>query len=217
VQRLISLVVAGLLPFGCERDGASLAPLSFDVFVESDPGHAVSGVSVAIDGRSVGSTDATGRVRASRSVTPGQVLTFSHSCPAGFVRESEPRVFRARSYLDGRTADGVSLTLRCQPERRLAIFVIWTRGVGAVDVLVNGERTMTTDADGVAHLSRRANPGSDFLVELVTDSPRVRPKKVSRMFTLRDSDQIFVFDQPYRARAVRRRRPEAKPRIVRIE
>ena len=213
----VGLAMATVLALGCDSNATSMRRLTFDVRVESDPGNVLSGVYVAIDGQEVGVTSPRGHVRAVRVVRPGQLLVIAHSCPAGYVAEPKSRVLRARRYTRDGDSDRVSVRLRCRPQTRLAVLVVRARGAGFTDVFIDGELATKTDSSGVAHLSRRATPGTEFLVQLAARNPNLRPKRTSRVFALGDSDEIFVFDQPYRKTAVARPPRRASPRIVRIE
>jgi len=213
----LGAIAAGILVWGCGRERPLGYDLQFEVVVESDPGVALAGVAVAIDGDGVGSTDSRGRLSATRFVVAGQLLTIAHVCPPRFVATSAPRAVRVRRFTQSSGSDRVKLRLRCRSESRLAVFIVRTRGAAEVEIAINGGAVTRTDGAGVAHVSFRARPGTEFLVELTSRIAMLRPRRVSRVFTLRDSDEIFVFDQPYRRRPKSRRAMHTKPRIVRIE
>lgn len=212
-----SLALAGAFPSACGGGDGWTRELVLDVLVESDPGDALPGVVVSIDGEEVGVTSPSGHVQSARTVQPGQLLAIGHSCPSGYLVGRPSRALRVRRYMYGDRNARVSVRLRCQPQTRLAVFVVRVRGAGIVDVLIEGEHAASTDSSGIAHLSRRAVPGTEFLVELTPRNPNLRPKRTSRLFAMADSDEIFVFDQPFRSARVVRRADNTRPRIVRIE
>jgi hypothetical protein len=214
--KLVGFLASSLL-VGCESDRSTTQGLLLDVLVSAEPGIPVVGARVRLDGQTIGMTDADGQVRANVWVEPGQLVNVSHTCPSNFVEASGSRALRIRRYAEGDRDARVRVRLRCRPETRLAVFVVRARGPGPVDVSIDGKWAATTDAKGVAHVSRRGAPGAEFLLELAPRNPRLRPTKTARLFVLPDSDEIFVFDQAYRARPAGKHSPSGRLRIRRIE
>lgn len=208
-----------LIALGCGSSHLEGSPreILIEVRVESDPGVPLSEVLVAINGERIGKSNAQGLVSSERIARPGELLYFSHDCPPGFAGEAEQTQLRIRRYGGSASSRHVKLTLRCRPKTRLAVFLVRARPAAHVGVYINGALAGNTDSDGIAHISRRAAPGSEFNLELRSQHPDLRPTKISRLFTLHDSHEIFVFDQLYRVRSTPRRSPQSRPRILRIE
>lgn len=206
-----------LVTGACGCASSTSSELQVDVLVESDPGRPLRGVAVDVDGQDIGTTGSGGEVRTSIAVEPGDLVTLAARCPKGFSGEAKPRTFRVRRALPSSSPGRARVRLRCQPDSRLAVFLVRTLSRRTVDVFVDGEWAADTSSHGIAHLSRRAPVGTEFLVELVPRGSKLRPARIARVFTMPDSDDFFVFDQSFRSIAPPRRSARSKPRILRIE
>ncbi len=96
-----------------------------------------------------------------------------------------------------------------------------------VSVLLNGQLLAKTDADGLAHLAFEVSPSTSFELTLDTASAgyeELVPHNPTATFDVRESDELYVFDQVLRdrryvadlppapkPRRVRRSRPDAEP------
>lgn len=218
-MRGLGCFAAIVVLWSCESDRSERTAheLRIEVRVESDPGVGLAGVPISIDGERVGDTDARGFARIARVAAPGQLLQLSYECPSEHAGGELPMGLRVRRYREHSSPKRVLLTLTCRPRARVAVFLVNARDAGHVDVFIDGEWVEQTDSNGIAHISRRAPPGSEFIVELRPRRSKLLPTKVARLFTLRDADEIFVFDQHYRARPNTRPASEARRRILRIE
>jgi hypothetical protein len=175
---------------------------------------------VAVDGDPAGESDSNGIVQTKIRGVPGQRLMIQHQCPAGHAAPSEPKVLRLRRFegLDGFEPPPMEITLRCVPTERIAAFVIKAEKGPDLPVLLNGESVARTNGLGVAHFSTRNAAGTDFKVVLDTrDHPHLLPQLPTRLFTLTDAEEIFVFEQSFEVRNEPRRRTHRRPRITKIE
>jgi hypothetical protein len=212
----IVTVSSMLLVVSCQGATEDWHRIQMDIFVESDPGVPLSGVPVELSGHGVQRTSAAGTIETNLTARVGELVTLSPRCPAGFIGEA-PRTIRVRRLRHSADLERLRVRLRCRPESRVAVFLVRALGDGPIDIFVDGEWAANTDSDGVAHLSRRAAAGTELHLELRSRGPNVRPERISRMFTMPDSDEIFVVDQSFRSPVSRRRPPRSRPRIIRIE
>jgi len=217
--RLILLVGAGV-SVSCQTPSASAPAMEVVFAVESDPGLRLSGVGVSVDGKAAGVTGSNGLVRMKVDGKPGQRFRVEHDCPAGHLAPSTPKTLRLRNFDGvGESHSGVlKITLRCQPENRLAVFIVRAKNGVDLPVLLNGENVARTNHSGVAQFSTSDRPGTDFIVELDTQSrPRLSPQRPTHLRTLPDADEIFVIKQSFELRKTPRHRGRQRTRIIKIE
>ena len=210
-----ALVTAGS---GCSAEGASDEPVEIEVVVETDPGIQLPGVRVFFDDELVGTSNAVGSLTASIRGRVGELVTVRHQCPEGHHPDPATRSFRLRDYERDPRPANIRIELRCRPSSRLAAFVVRAKNTPSVRVMLDGVPITVTNCDGVAHLSRRDPPGTDYLLELdASADPSLVPSKTSHLFTLPDAHELFVVDQEFERRRVTRTARARRRRIIKIE
>ena len=215
-----TLIVGAAVSASCQAPTASAPTVDVVFAVESDPGLPLRQVHVSVDGQSVGETDSNGLARARVDGKPGKRFRVEHDCPHGHVAPSEPKFLRLRTF--GRVGESHSgalkITLRCKPEKRLAVFIIRAKHGAGLPVLLNGQSVAQINPSGVAQFSASARPGTDFIVELDTSSrSQLSPQRPTHLRTLQDADEIFVINQSFELRKSPRRRGRQRMRITKIE
>lgn len=219
MHRWILIVGAGVSA-SCQAPTASAPTVDVVFAVESDLGRPLRQVRVSVDGQAAGETDSNGLARASVDGKPGKRFRVEHDCPKGHVAPSEPKFLRLRTF--GRVGESHSgalkITLRCKPEKRLAVFIIRAKNGPGLPVLLNGQSVAQTNPSGVAQFSALARPGTDFIVELDTASrSQLSPQRPKHLRTLPDADEIFVINQSFDLRKSPRRGGRQRTRITKIE
>lgn len=213
VNRLTYIALVFLLAASCRQPESAAPRVSLVFLVESDPGVGVAGAAVLAGGELVGVSDAKGALSADVPAPRGEPIRVDVRCPQGFLSNSASTLVTPRRFerMDAREPP-IEVTLRCRPERRVAVFVV-NSGVRQLPVLLDGERVSTTNDFGIAHFSVRGAPGAEYSVTLDTsEAPQLRPRSPVHVRTLDDADEIFVLTQAFetpsraRARGVRRRR-----------
>jgi hypothetical protein len=147
-------------------------------------------------------------------------LRIEHDCPDGHEAPSKPKILRLRRFeaFDGSEPDAMEITLRCEPTKRLAAFIVRAKNGPDLPVHLNGERVALTNGSGVAHFSTRGAPGTDYTVELDTrEHPQLLPQLPTHLFTLPDADEVFVLNQSFDVKSEPRRRGHRRARITKIE
>ena len=213
-------VVSAVVLASCKGPVRSTRLVAVSFVVESDPGVRLPRARVTVDGDPAGESDSNGIVQTKIRAVPGQRLMIQHQCPAGHAAPSEHRVLRLRRFegLDGFEPPPMEITLRCVPTERIAAFVIKAENGPDLPVLLNGESVARTNGSGIAHFSTRHAAGTDFKVVLDTrDHPHLLPQLPTRLFTLTDAEEIFVFEESFEVRNEPRRRTHRRPRITKIE
>ncbi len=219
MHRWILLVGAGVSA-SCQAPADSAPTVDVVFAVESDPGLPLRQVHVSVDGQAVGETDSNGLARASLDAKPGKRFRVEHDCPNGHVSPSEPKFLRLRTFdrVGESHSRALKITLRCKPEKRLAVFIIRVKNGAGLPVLLNGQTVARTNPSGVAQFSASARPGTDFIVELDAASrPQLSPQRPTHLRTLPDADEIFVINQSFDLRKSPRRRGRQRTRITKIE
>ena len=219
-MRPLFLIIAVAASAACQKAPGSTQAIDVVFAVESDPGVRLGGVGISVDGRASGETDSAGLLQTRVHGQPGQQLRVEPDCPEGHAAPSTAKHMRLRSFetLGELESRPLEITLRCRPEKRLAVFIVRTKNGGGLPVLLDGQHVARTNATGVAHFSTAAIAGTDFLIELDTrDHPRLRPQGPTHLMTLPDADEVFVIQQSFEQKGVPRRRISRRSKITKIE
>jgi len=219
LKNRLLVVVCVVVVASCEGGHEMTRMFAVAFVVESDPGTRLGGVRVALDGQPIGQSDSHGLVRARIFRLPGERLVVTHECPEGYEAPVEAKRLRLRRFvgIEGSELPVLEVRLRCDPTTRVAAFVVRAKNGADLSVLFNGRIVARTNHLGVAHFSIRARAGSDHAVELDTRAhPRLRPQSPTRLFTLPDANEIFVFDQSFELKSESHRR-RRRPKITKIE
>ncbi|MFZ1864118.1 MAG: hypothetical protein WAU39_07860 [Polyangiales bacterium] len=218
--RCLCLALGAASATGCVEasDGRQLVVLDFAA--ESDPGTALEGVSVTVDGMLVGQSDAMGSLHATIYAKLGQRIRIEYDCPQGYRAPAEPKMLRLGHYrsIDGASPPPIQLAIRCPPTNRLAVIVVRADNGAGLAVLLN-ERVMTrTNAAGVAHFSTSAPPGTELTVRLDTsEQPSLVPRNPMRILTMPDVHEVFVIEQTFETAKRHLPKRKKRPRITKIE
>jgi len=215
---LAFLAAAGI--WSCGEASPAMQVVMLDLIVESDPGMPLEGVRIAVDGKPVGVSGGSGELRTSIAKELGSLVRIEHDCPEGYRDSMEPATLRLR---DNRSLRQTSLAtmeiaLRCPPSKRIAVIVVRAQNGGGLPVLVDDRIVGRTNADGVAHVSTLAAPGTELDFRLDTSmQPLLAPRSPSRVLTVPDAHELFLIDQAFEIsrRPPRKRNPPRK--IIKIE
>lgn len=220
LTRLCMLVVAAGVSASCHARLAPASAIEVVFEVESDRGSRLSNVLVELEGKALGKTDSNGVLRAQIDGKPGQRMKVECVCPPGHIEAPAPKFFRLRPLngIDESQRGGLIVTLRCKPEKRLAIFIVRAKNGAGLPVLLNGHVVARTNSGGVAQFSASAPPGTDFVVKLDTQSqPELVPQHPTHLRMLSDADDIFVVHQSFDHQNAPLPRKRRRARITKIE
>lgn len=219
-----TLLTVGLALFllgdaSCTPERSRGDALRLIFITESDPGIPLAGVSVWVDREPVG-TSSGGTVETIVRPVSSRQLRIAHDCPEGHWRPTKDTILRLGVFEGVRSSEApaMEVTLRCAPKQHIAGFVVRARNGPSLPVLLNGVEVARTNSVGVAHFTRRGEPGTEYRVSLDTSSePNLAPQHPARAFTLDDQHRVFVIDQRFRVTRPPRRRFYRGARITKIE
>lgn len=194
--------VAALMHAGCVT--APPKPFTVEVRALTDEDQPLDGVLVALDGKTVGTTDENGRLRLLRHEQEGTSLSVAVAVPRGYrlVDEMAPLVLRRLS----RVSDGVAHELpiesvvRLSPlQRQYAVLV----DVGVPDLAVEafGARRAVTNSHGVASFLYTGSPGDELAVQVTSDGhDELNPKVVNASFVLGSHSEAYLVQGSFEPR-----------------
>lgn len=213
-----AVAVISVSSAGCEEAAPLPSGLGLAISVEADPGVYLSGIPVRVDGDPVGRSDSNGMLLVNLRGSPGRVIRFEYDCPEGHRAPARPQELRLRRYEHGKLTSPIEVSLTCRPEARLAVFVVRATNGPNLPVSLNGEVAARTNGVGVAHFSKLAPAGTEFLIRLDAEEyPSLLPQNASHLVALSDSDEIFVIDQAFEGGKKRAAARGARRRILKIE
>ncbi len=215
-MRWVAVLVLTLFQLGC--GGSEPGEFPVTVLCLTDADAPLQGVPVEVEGKPAGSTDGSGLLRLRIRGTEGETVRLAATCPSDFRGSRQQRRVTLRGFdrLDeSQPAAGPRIVWRCHPARRLAALVVRADGRAGLPVMADGREVARTGPQGTAHALLELAPGSSLTVALDTaEHPRLRPRSPQRSFRLEDRDTLWVFDQKFSEKPVKRRRKavRAEPR-----
>lgn len=220
VIRCLSLILGAMSATSCGETSSGSRLVILDFVAESDPGHPLEGVLIALDGTPLGTTDSRGSLRVSIGTKLGERIQLEHDCPPGHRDPTQPKMLSLGNYrgIDDVSPPIMQLAIRCPPTNRLAVIVVRADHREGLAVVLNGRTVAKTNAAGVAHFSTSVPPGTELRVRLDTSEYRhLVPRNPMRVFTVPDAPEAFVIDQAFQTVKRGRRQQRQRPRIVKIE
>ena len=179
-------------------------PYPFDLQVVSAPGETLAGAEVVASGKVLARSDARGMAHAVLSGREGARIRLQVKCPAGHrsTKESEEVVLR-------KSADGArpQLTFTCPSVQQKLALVVRAAHAAGLPLTHRGTKLATLDAQGVAHVLLKGEPGDMFDVSIDTSTaPALRPAHPGGLFAIDASDQVALFEPDVKPMTVPRRK-----------
>ena len=211
-MRFIARLLLTICPVACSASEPS--EFAFTVLCLSDSDAPLSDVPVEVDGKTVGTSDRSGLLRVRVRGAEGETVRLAAICPQGYRESRLKRRITLRRFgrLDKQQpAGGPKIVWRCHPARRLAALVVGTHGRSGIPVIAGGREVARTGPHGTAHALFELLPGSSLTVALDTEErPRLRPRSPRRSFRLEDRDTLWIFEQRFSEKRIRRRRKSTR-------
>jgi len=180
---------------GCDMGkDVPIPPFEVMIRVDSDPGIPLPGAVVVQNGKDRAVTGADGKVKMTIPGNDGDTNDFLVRCPADFTSPIKPISITIRHLSDNRVPE---YTAYCAPNVRRVVVAVRADGGPNLPITYLGKPVGKTDAAGAAHLLLAMKPGDQFQLGLDTSDPsltRLEPKMPTRVFVVKDSDDIEAFD-----------------------
>lgn len=201
MRRLLAVALLGAV-FGCKEQ--PIAPFKLIVHVDSDPGQALSDLSIMFNDTEVKKTDAKGDALIETRRPDGEVVTLMVKCPADSAPAEPVRVTVRRT-------EGQAITKferACRPlMRSIAVVVRADNGPNLPVMYLNNE-VARTDASGAAHYAVRLRVNEPFTITLNTKADdKLRPPNPSIPLIVGESDEVKLINIKFE---------REKPRILNI-
>jgi hypothetical protein len=190
---------------GCAQHAAERFPIT--VRVESDPGVPLVGARVSAQGAVSPESDRSGVIESVLSGRAGDSVALRVSCPEGFRSPDKPLSALLRPLEErGRRPE---FRVSCPPLARKLVVAVRADHGPNLPLRYLGQEIARTDGRGAAHALLTAAAGDTLTVTLDTSAAtQLMPQNPELKVTLKERDDIVVFDQAFRAP----KPPKPKPR-----
>jgi hypothetical protein len=172
-------------------------PFEAMIKVESDPGIPLPGAVVVFNGKDIAIAGADGRAKIQIAGNDGDTRDFMVRCPSEFTSPSKAISITIVRLSDNRMPE---YSTNCPPNVRRVVVAIRADGGPNLPITYLDKPVGKTDAAGAAHLLLAMKPGDQFQLGLDTSDPslkRLIPQSPTRVFVVKDSDDIEAFDQKF--------------------
>lgn len=173
-------------------------PQEVIVRVASDPGKPLEGAELLHNGKSVKTTDADGIAKLTLNGKDGETFDLFVKCPDGYQSPTKPLQVLLRRLADPSKSPEYATT--CPPTVRTAVVAVRAENGPNVAVMHLGREIGRTDASGAAHVVLKVKSDESFSLVLDTSEKgkeRLRPQNPAASFTVKDHDEVFVFDKKF--------------------
>jgi hypothetical protein len=166
--------------------------------VTTDGNAPVSGALLQLKDATVGTTGAEGSSVLKFTANEGESFDIGVQCPAGMQSPPKPVQITLRKLAD--TSRRPEFTASCPSATKVVVVAVRADGGPNLPVLYLGNEVARTDASGAANVALRLAPNDTFELKLSTNdkgSERLRPQNPSLSFTMKDKDDVVVFEQKF--------------------
>jgi hypothetical protein len=211
------LALLGVVAFAFAFSGCGLLkpppPKPYDarLRVFGDPGQPLKGAVVFYKTKRIGVTDDAGTVNFRLKGAEGEVYDLTVKCPDGYQSPSKPVSVTLRKIAD-KTARP-EYEVDCPKSTRTVVVAVRADSGPNLPVLYLGAVRARTDQSGAAHVALDVPPNQIFQLQISTDDAKdLRPQNPTASFEVKQSDEVFVFEQKFKVEHKRvYRRGPAKP------
>jgi hypothetical protein len=166
------------------------------VRAEADPGVPLSSVTVLMDGRPLGASDAQGALPLALEGQLGESIRLDVACPNGHRLASTP----LRVVLRPVERRAPEYRVSCPPSRRWMVVAVRAKNAVNVPLRYLDNIIGRTDRDGIAHGLVALAPGERAKFVLDTSAPEhryLRPQSPSLQLSVPDRDEVVLLEQPF--------------------
>ena len=198
----VTIVLLACASMGCSDPAVESAkqPFVADVVVTTDPGRGMLGAELVAGGRTLATTDASGRARVSFAGAEGDAIEIAVRCPTGF--QSPPETIGVSLHRLAAGSRVPTFAARCAPLARTVVVGIRADNGANLAVTYLGKEVGRTDAWGAAHvvLSVKANETVTLGLDTSgagTKQARLRPESPTLTFVAPDKDDFVTLEQKF--------------------
>lgn len=196
---LLSFTLLALASLGCAKREPAIGEYPLRLVVTNVPGDPLDGVSARVGNTVLGKTNEQGVVGLKLRGRDGQRLSIHLECPANHRAPKLPLEVALFHYASQATPE---ITAVCEQERVQEAVVVRTLGARNVPLFARGERVGVTDAQGIAHVLLRGEPGENIDLAFDTSElPELRPASPSVRILLGNHDDVLLAEQRFETRA----------------
>lgn len=201
VRLHVAAAVGVFLLTGCDLFKPPVQkPFEARMRVFGDPGKPLKGVEVFYKQKRIGVSDDSGVVNFRLKGNEGQVYDLSVKCPDGFQSPAKSVSVTLRKVAD--SAARPEYQVECPPSSRTVVVAVRANAGPNLPVLYLGREVARTDQSGAAHVLLTLPPNQMFQLQLSTtadDAKGLRPQNPTQSFEVKQADDVFVFDQEFKA------------------
>jgi hypothetical protein len=198
---LLLATIASLVPslLACDRlKHQPPPPQEVIVRITSDPGKPLAGVDLLYNGKKASMSDASGVAKLTLKGKDGETFDLFVKCPEGFQSPTKPLQVLLRRLADPSKKPEYDAV--CPPSERTAVVAVRAENAPNIPITLLGREIARTDASGAAHVVLKVKPDDSFSLVLDTSEKgreRLRPQSPAASFTIKDHDEVFVFDKKF--------------------
>jgi hypothetical protein len=197
-----SLVVANA--FACDvLKPPPPKPFDARIKVFGDPGQPLRGAEVwyksSSGNKKIGVTDDSGVVNFRLKGAEGDNYELTVKCPPGYTSPAKPVSVVLRKTTDPNARPQYEVD--CPKATRSVVVAVRADSGPNLPVLFLGKEVARTDVSGAAHVALEVPPNQMFSLQISTDGPDakdLRPQNPTSTFEVKQSDDVFVFDQKFK-------------------
>jgi hypothetical protein len=181
-------------------------PLEVVVRVESDPGQPLSGADVLFNGKVIATTDDQGGAKLVLEGNEGDSYEVSVRCPDGYQSPTKMLFIPLHRLVDN--SKPPEYDVQCPPTKRTAVVAIRAENGANVPVVYLGRTLGRLDGSGAATVMLE-NLDAEQSFDLTLDtsekgSELLRPQSPSSSFTLKNGDDVLVWDTKFTVESVKK-------------
>ncbi len=210
---VVALLVPALPALGACNALKSVPPPPQEVVIRiaSDPGKPLKDAELFHSGKKVAVSDEEGVAKLSLTGKDGESFDLFVKCPEGFQSPAKPIQVLLRRLADPTKKPEYSAT--CPPMVRTVIVAVRAENGADLPIMHLGREVARTDASGAAHVVLKVKPEESFDLVINTSGEgkeRLRPQSPAESFTVKDHDEVFVFDEKFDLERVRKGGPRRR-------
>ncbi|QQR90956.1 MAG: hypothetical protein IPJ88_04285 [Myxococcales bacterium] len=221
MHRLVSILLFTFLVISTNscKKSQDIQSFPIEVFVETPDQVKLESVSLLVNDKLIGTTNARGQIAFELHGKVGDTNTLAIVCPKGFRSENDTARFRLREFSpigDKQEIRSLRHSFVCAPEKVKVAVLVSASGKENLPILIEGRTIARTNKNGVAHLVVESKPDERLTLLIDTQSDSLlQPQNPTKTLEVSATDAIYTFEQSFE-RKVRKRRKikHSRPKLI---